>query len=149
MQTLEELTSRWEKTRLLEGISDYDRKVAVVSCLETQRVHNEQGESTELWARISIPVTLRVFSATKNLFVGENFENLAEHKSNFHVLKTKYEFVEEGRSSQGIAKQAEEISKFCSSVALELDEIFRDVPRHSRINFNGFMPTKVGFIVYV
>ena len=157
MEKLEELLSRWEQTMLLEGISDHDRKVAVASCLETVRVQNESTESgtesIQLWKRLSIPIALRVFSSTNNLFYGENYDNLSEHRSNFQILKTKYNLSDENRmdnlyNSEELAKQAEEVAKFAAAVTLELNEIFRDMPQSSRINFNGFMPTKVGFIVY-
>jgi len=158
MKNLEELLGRWEQTRLLEEISDHDRKVAVASCLETQRVVNESTSSpTEhimLWKRLSIPITLRVFSSTNNLFYGENYDNLAEHRSNFQILKVKYDFADENRmdslySSQELAKQTEEVARFSAAVTLELNEMFGDVSRNNKISFNGFMPTEVGFLVYV
>jgi hypothetical protein len=87
MMTGNDLLERWEKTGLLKGVEDIDRKYALATCLQVQMSVNEIFDDSVQWKRLSIPTVRRVFSVTRNLFVNENFDNLHENRVNYQFLK--------------------------------------------------------------
>lgn len=148
--TGKELLERWQNTGLLEGIDSLDRKFAVATCIQAQ-INLNQSESEKdtdsQWKRVSIPAVRRIFASTRNLFVNEDFDNLNEHKANYQILKTKYNLGDctvDGQHS--LQKEAEGLAKFCDAVVLELNEMFRDIPR-KQLAFYGFKPTEAGFMI--
>ena len=147
--TGKELLERWESTGLLRGIESQDRKFAVASCMQAQMNMNNSYAKDNInpqWVRISIPTVRRVFTNTRNLFVNEDFDNLNEHKANYQILKTKFGNNVETVRPQDLAFEADAVAKFSEEVVLELNEMFRDIPK-KQLTFYGFKPTETGMMI--
>jgi hypothetical protein len=146
--TESEIIANWENCRILDGIKDESRKFAVMTCLEVQRKINKLYDCNSRWQRCSISIIRRVFAETKNLFINENFMDVCEFKTDYRLLKTKFE-VPQLMSWQVefcLDTEAEMILNFSEKAVEELNEMFKDT--QGKIKFGGLRFTDDGIILY-
>lgn len=132
---LEKIVSNWQETNLIENFED---KVSIALCLQSQLQFNENSKNRELtedevtFNAISIPLVVRVFSESK-AFNRNRFVNYFESKRpEYLFLSTSIEDMPED-----VNERAEFLAKLSKDVAEEIDEYFSD-KFHSEITFQGF-----------
>lgn len=142
---MNKILEKWEKTRLLEGLSEC-RKKPVAQCLEAQLIANKIASNDKLthseqaWQRISIPLVRRIFAQTNNVFSFPENINILEHNCISHKFKSENFFSDLTYFAHWIEGEAEVCSSLEKSLLAEINNLFKDTQQ--QINFFGLMNNK-------
>ncbi len=140
--SLQEITDKWLKTGLLAeaGGSESELAMCMATCLETQRLANEQIEDDSRyaqWKRLNIPVLVRLFR-TCEAFKRNAFVNFFEDISmqSMLVFKTRFVVPEPANPHARLDAECEFAETFSKAIGREIETAFRD-RRNSEVIFRG------------
>ena len=145
---LSEIVNKWGKTSLLDEYgAGSERGFCLATCLEAQRLNNEQITSERLgedgvqrfaqWKRNNIPLIVRLFRVSeamkRNQFVNY-FEDIS--MQSMLVFKTRFDVPKTHNHVTNLDAECAFLETFSNAIAREIDTTFRD-RRNSEVIFRG------------
>jgi hypothetical protein len=143
---LEQIIAKWQQTGLLQEYGNgSEMGYCLATCLETQRILNEQMEDVDnlsicMWKRNNIPLIIRLFRQCE-AFKRNSFVNFFEDIAMPSMLSFKTKFnpndTKGPNGQHSIDKEAKYSEEFSKGIGREIETAFRD-RRNSEIIFRGF-----------